>query len=159
MMQASVLLLIRHAIITATFLPTVVLSNALLFDSISNHDIKAVSRYLSTDTEIDSYRKDGKTPLHWAAETGFFEAVKALIKHGADVNEKTTSGQLPVLHGYRISGNTALHLAAIPHSGPLIRYLLASGADPYLRNDVGMAPLHYATLVGPTGGELIFSLT
>ncbi|KAK6042823.1 ankyrin repeat protein [Cooperia oncophora] len=57
------------------------------------------------------------TPLHHGAMKGNEPAVKALIKHGADVNAKTIKGTTPLLtacvHGY----------------DEIIQTLLSNGAD------------------------------
>jgi len=41
---------------------------------------------IEAGAEINLANRDGETPLHWAAMTGTFLAVKALADAGADLN-------------------------------------------------------------------------
>lgn len=54
------------------------------------------------------------TPLHYAAKSGNLAVARVLIRHGADVNSKTSSGWTPL---NKVSGNQEM-----------IELLLAHGA-------------------------------
>ncbi|KAF8771859.1 E3 ubiquitin-protein ligase MIB1 like protein [Argiope bruennichi] len=76
----------------------------------------------------------GEAPLHIAAGSNEsnLEAVKELIKAGADVN----------LRDY--VGNTPLHNAALSQKRDLVDFLIQSGASPNIRNFYGQTALHFA---------------
>lgn len=58
----------------------------------------------------------GRTPLHIAAALGNFEAVKLLIKYGAEINYQDTCGWTP------------FNLAVVGKHRKVINYLIANGA-------------------------------
>ena len=66
----------------------------------------------------------GRTPLHWAVAIGQPEAVKRLLRHGADPNIQD------------VWGHTSLHLAVLNPGMPpeLMHALTTAGADVNLRN-------------------------
>ena len=73
----------------------------------------------------------GRTPLHWAVAIGQPEAVKRLLRHGADPNIQD------------VWGHTSLHLAVLnPDLSPeMVQILITAGADVNLRNtDVRRPP-------------------
>ena len=73
---------------------------------------------------------DGLTPLMVAARTGNLDIVRALLKHGAEVNAATAE-----------LGATALMWAvAAPHR-PIVEALLEAGADVEVSTAKGMTPL------------------
>ncbi|MBO9481659.1 ankyrin repeat domain-containing protein [Salinisphaera sp. G21_0] len=76
------------------------------------------------------------TPLHYAAEEGQLEAIKALIAKGADVSAQTEKGVTP------------LHYAAAQGQPEAIDALIAAGADVNARTKNGFTPLHYAAAQG-----------
>ena len=75
------------------------------------------------------------TPLHYAAEKGHVEAVKALLGAGADPCKPTScSKKIPPIHTAAHGGNAAL-----------ITVLLQAGASAHsVRADTGWSPLHQA---------------
>ncbi|MGE0257056.1 MAG: ankyrin repeat domain-containing protein [Alphaproteobacteria bacterium] len=76
----------------------------------------------------------GSAPaLAQAADAGDAQAVRALIKAGADVN------------GRQPDGSTALHFAANRGSLPVVEALLAAGADAKAANRYGVTPLALAS--------------
>ena len=78
--------------------------------------------------------KNGRTPLHYAAQGEAPELVSALVKAGAKVNARDTRG-----------GWTPLHLAAWFSKTPaVVAALLAAGADPATRDKAGKTPWDYA---------------
>ncbi len=72
-----------------------------------------------------------------AAEAGDEEKVQALLKEGADVNQK---GGI-----WDRGGETALHAASTPK---IVKMLLEAGADVHSISDWGKTPLHAAASKG-----------
>jgi len=97
-------------------------------------DIVTLESLLNTASidEINASEKKGITPLHLAGATDFYQAVKLLIDHGADVNSKTSSGFTP------------LHWAASKNAVDAVELLLANGADVNAKAKSGITPLHWA---------------
>ena len=112
---------------------------------------------------------DAATPLHHAAEEGDVPAIKALLKIGAQVDEKDSEGQTPLMvaaswgqpdsiralveGGADTSlqdegGDTALHEAARADEVESLMALLDLGVDKDPRNKLGATPLHLASHVG-----------
>jgi ankyrin repeat protein len=83
------------------------------------------------------------TPLVDAVRQQDLQAVRALLKSGADVNRREGDGA------------TALHWAAHADSTDLVRLLLDAGASPAVANDLGVTPLH---LAASNGNVAILSL-
>ena len=71
------------------------------------------------------------TPLHLAIQ-GALSAVPVLLRHGADVNARDVSGNLP------------LHFAARRDLGDLIRLILDRGSEINTKNSSGSTPLDIA---------------
>lgn len=75
--------------------------------------------------------------LHMAATSDKISIARALLKYGADVNAKDTSG------------NTALHQAADAYwNRDMLRFLADNGARPDIKNDTGETPLDLALRYG-----------
>ena len=105
-------------------------------------------------------------PVADAAMRGDVDAVKALIKQGADVNAAQGDGmtalhwaaekgdaalaQVLVTAGASVAAttrhgaHTALHVAATNGRGPVIKTLLAAGANVNVATTTGVTPLHQA---------------
>lgn len=45
--------------------------------------------------EVNQKDSQGCTALHWAADKGHLDIIKALIQHGADIQAKDTDGMTP----------------------------------------------------------------
>ena len=94
-------------------------------------------------------RKEGKTPLYWAAWWGYKDVVELLLANGADVNAKNTAGDTPL--------NVAVSAAASDYSWQTEGYtdvaelLLANGADVNAENAHEWTPLHAAADAGYKG--------
>ncbi|CAD5118624.1 DgyrCDS7309 [Dimorphilus gyrociliatus] len=66
----------------------------VFLDNIKENDVQAMDRMLrraSLKMDINSMSSSGMTALHQAVVDGNFQAVRLLIRHGADVN-KTDEG-------------------------------------------------------------------
>ena len=89
----------------------------------------------------DPYRG---TPLLWAAATGRDAAIRWLLDHGADVNQRATFGGES--HG---KGVTALHLAAQDGRLATVRLLIERGADCRIKDELyGSSPAGWAEHFG-----------
>src|SRR5690606_5411947 len=86
----------------------------------------ATSTPISTATAMDA---DGTTPLHWAVYRNDLEAVKRLLKAGADARAHNDYGATP------------LSEAAVTGNVEIIRRLLDAGADARAANADGQAAL------------------
>jgi len=84
------------------------------------------------------------TALMIAAQVGREDAVRALIKGGADV------------HLMNKRGSTALHFAALRGHVGIISQLVASGSDIKAMNEHGQTCLHCASLRGHAGSVGVF---
>ena len=87
---------------------------------------------------INSYSRDGWTPLHLAAFFAQPSAVEALLARGADANARARNG----------TTNTPLHAGAAGRNLDVVRALVAHGADVNARQEGGFTALHSAALNG-----------
>jgi ankyrin repeat protein len=77
-------------------------------------------------------KKDGKSALHWAFYYKQHSAIKLLVEHGADVNEKDPGGWTPLIQAIR------------GRNEDLVWLLIKKGAQVDQRDGKGWLPLHYA---------------
>lgn len=83
---------------------------------------------------VNAHYPGGTTALMIAVNRNYSEAVKKLIKNGADVNAKTTSGSA-------IEGNTALLMAVGANHKDIVSILLRHNADVNARTKGGSTAL------------------
>jgi ankyrin repeat protein len=76
------------------------------------------------------------TPLYLSSKNGHLEAVKILLKFGANINAKSLDGRTPLL------------IATIEERFQVVQYLLEQKADPYIGADGNLLPLHEAAIRG-----------
>jgi cytohesin len=74
------------------------------------------------------------TALAWAAGCGHVEAVRALLRAGADPDARSGNGDPPICHAAR-------------QPGPIVWMLLDAGADPDARAPDAPSALHIACLM------------
>jgi tankyrase len=98
---------------------------------------------LTAGADIHATDKNGVAALHHAVRFRSPMAVRALVEHGANVNQAC-----------RKSGSTPLHRAVTSTGAPgtagkrqeaieIIRLLIAAGADPSIANKSGRKPADY----------------
>ncbi len=80
--------------------------------------------------EVHPASSSGYSPLIYASRAGQVEAVKLLLRRGADVNRQTTEMR-----------STALHRAAVAGHAEVVRLLLEAGADVSIRDCDGLTAL------------------
>ena len=83
---------------------------------------------------------DGRSPLHWAANSGHKDVVELLLTNKAEVNAKDNDGRSP------------LHWAASIGHKDMAELLLTNRAEVNATNNKGFTPLHYATAGGENVG-------
>ena len=79
-------------------------------------------------------KRDGATPLHFAALTGNVELIQELVKNGSELGLAN------------IYGETPLHYACIARSMPSIDFLCKQGSPVNAQSNFGATPIHYAVL-------------
>ncbi|CAN0498604.1 unnamed protein product, partial [Scytosiphon promiscuus] len=87
----------------------------------------------------------GVRAVHAATEAGHFDALRVLLKAGANPNSLTSEGTAPLMLG-------AMATLAAATKLEMTDVLLSAGADPLLSNekDGGWKAIHYAALHGET---------
>ena len=116
---------------------------------------------------------DGRSPLHWAANSGHKDVVELLLTNKAEVNAKDNNGGTPLLYataGARWNvaqlllankaevnakdsdGRSPLHWAASMGHKDMAELLLTNKAEVNAKNNLGVTPLHYATAGGDNAG-------
>lgn len=111
---------------------------APLYRSVICQQAATVRLLLRLGADPDATYKLGETALHHAAEQGYLDIAKELLKAGANPNiqQKGT---------HYAEGDTPLHKAASGGYADLVRLLLDAKANPNLSNQTfGRTPLHYA---------------
>ena len=92
-----------------------------------------VARCLETQ-DPNARNRNGRTPMHYAAQSASPALVAALAQAGAELNAPDAKG-----------GWTPLHLAAWFSTTPsVVAALLSAGADPAARDKAGKTPWDYA---------------
>jgi len=103
-----------------------------------------VKTLLKSGGDLNQTDKNGVTPLHHAVRFRSPAAVRALLEHGARVNQACTR-----------SGSTPLHRAVTSTGAPgtagkdnealeIVGILLEFGAKPNVKNKLGKRPADYA---------------
>ena len=112
-----------------------------IHEAAKNGDAAALGALLDGNPRlIESRDKDDRLPLLYAVSRGHLDAVKLLVKRGANINSNSKHDVPPLAN------------AATPWLDPVFKFLLESGADPNVRNDSGDTPLHRAAGSGYLDG-------
>lgn len=105
--------------------PTKSLLEAVLANDLTNVELHTANQ----TNQIDIRDKDGKTPLYFAAQKGFYSIVVALVNAGANVNSQSTAGFYP------------LYVAGEHGHYTVCEYLMNNGANPNLKTTAGFVAL------------------
>jgi ankyrin repeat protein len=95
-----------------------------------------ISYFLANGAEVDARDKLLKTPLHYACENGYFDAVKCLLDAGADAMEVDNCGR------------TALHYSIYSAQTNIITMLLNQNRELIgIKDNAGRTPLHHTVFM------------
>ena len=100
--------------------PTYLHVRFALHDAVRKGDAVEVRRLLSACAKVNE-KRNGLSPLHFAAWDGNARIAELLLTSGADVRARVDGGDY--------HGETALHLAAMKNLRDVARVLIARGAD------------------------------
>lgn len=103
------------------------------FVTARNQIRKVIKAYLENGADIELRSgPENQTPLNMASQSGTAEAVETLVKAGADLEAKNSSGHTP------------LHEAVVTGETESIRILVAAGADTTAKTPKGETPADLA---------------
>jgi len=91
-----------------------------------------IQDWLITSKTINATDGSGNTPLHYAAEWQYTDALNSLLTKGADINAVNANGETP------------LFSAAKSDNPEIVRIIAGNGADINARDNLGSTPLHAA---------------
>ncbi|WP_456324295.1 ankyrin repeat domain-containing protein [Desulfonauticus submarinus] len=116
--------------------------NEKLMTAVYFDNAKEAENLIKQGAQVNFWDPDsGNTPLTHAAEGLSFNAIKILIKYGANINIQE-----------KMSGMTALYLLALCGNDPkaiqIAEWLLQHNADPNIKNDGDETPLEIAACNG-----------
>lgn len=123
-------------------------SVALFFDACAKGDVEALRDLLASDPTLarapdPAGQYPGWTGLHTAAQAGHLDAVRLLLRHGADPNAREAG-----------DNTYPLHWAAANRHLEIVRALLDAGGDAHGKGDVHqLDAIGWATFYHEPGGE------
>jgi uncharacterized protein len=98
---------------------------------------------LTAGADINASDKNGVTALHHAVRFRNPTAVRALIEHGADVNQACRKSRSTPLHRAVTSTGAPGTAGKRQEAMEIIQLLIAAGADPSITNKAGRKPAYY----------------
>lgn len=110
----------------------------VLIDAILAADNDKIAKLLEGGASPNKATKDGKSPLHYAARLGSFDAVNLLLEAGAQVNPRDKTLSTPLFEAL-----------ACPQPMNMIDLLLEAGASADIPDMEGRVPLHKAAESAP----------
>ncbi|XP_016140531.1 fibronectin type 3 and ankyrin repeat domains protein 1-like [Sinocyclocheilus grahami] len=119
-----------------------------LHQAVHRADDEELTTVLQSGTDdVDVYDKMGFSPLMVAAQKGFTSLVDILVKHGADINKKDSTGKDSFENVFFLSLWTPLmRVSTISGNAAVASILLQAGADVNVRDKAGKTPLMVAVL-------------
>ena len=112
----------------------------ILHSAFALGDVAALKKAIDDGADVNAIdartNPNGRRALNWAAWYNHAEAIKELLKGGADIN------------GVNLTGFTPIHHAAEAGSPEAARVLIEAGADVNLPSYAGETPLQRARRVG-----------
>ncbi|CAL4119741.1 unnamed protein product, partial [Meganyctiphanes norvegica] len=111
-----------------------------IHDAAWRGDLGLIIEMVEAGTSVDLQTSTGSTPIYVAVQNGKYEAIKLLVKLGADVDKRETS----------FNGTALLQAAAVGQDLAIIT-LLDLGADINAKNIYANTALHMAAQEGHTG--------
>lgn len=116
------------------------LSDIDIFEAAAVGDTARLKGHLlARPAAVNALSPDGWSPLHLAAAFANPDAVRTLIEHGGDINQRSKNAQ----------HNIPLHAClALSKNIEIAELLLAQGADPDAKETGGFTPLIQAAVAG-----------
>jgi ankyrin repeat protein len=102
-------------------------------------------------TPGDPVLGEGATPLMRAAKNGDYQAMDALLAHGADINLKVKNNSTVLMYASGLGRGTSAFAEDVGTEAELFRgatLAVEHGADVKAANDQGLTALHYAAQSG-----------
>ncbi|KAL1456130.1 hypothetical protein WDU94_000880 [Cyamophila willieti] len=109
-----------------------------LFLAVSKGSLKSVTLLFSSGSNVNVSDKNGKMPIHVAAEKGYSEIIECLLNHGSIVDPKIISNSQ--------MGLTPLFLAVQKGCITSVSELLKAGANPNSQSIEGLSALSQAVI-------------
>lgn len=128
-----------------------------------------IQDWLITSNTINATDGSGNTPLHYATEWQYKDAIISLLSKGANVNAKNANGEIPLFNAVKTNnpdiikliidggasvntrdnlGSTLLHMAVRWDALSSIQTLIEQGININAQNSAGKSPLAEASLAG-----------